>query len=176
VDEHGAERGWLSTDADGPSLALWTGERGAPTESATLAAGKDGGVLVTGGDERITLRLAEEPGTGLQLEGKTASAMLLIKKDGAGVVLENDPDEETFSIVNVFATERGAYLGGSWNDAHDFDLFAEHDASRLSLSQPDASTSDDDEDDAPDAELRCGENAGSLTLRHEGQSTFHAPQ
>jgi len=173
VDDDGAERGVLSTDADGPSLALWTGKRDTPTQSATLAAGKNGGVSITGGDERIGLGLAEEPGTGLHLECGTASAMLLIRDDGAVLSLEHDPHQDTYSVLELGAIEQGSWISGSWNDQHNFDLGAEHDASRLLLSQPNPNY---DPEEEPEVELRVEEEAGNLTLRHDGQPSFHAPQ
>jgi len=172
VDEHGAERGRLSTEG-GPSLALWTGERGAPEESTTLAAGKNGGLSITGADQRVELGLAEEPGTGLRLECGTASAMLLMEEAGAVLSLEHDPHEETFSVLELGAIERGAWITGSWSDRYNFDLGAEHDASRLLLSQPNPNYQPDEESEV---ELRAGAEAGSLTLRHDGQPSFRAPQ
>jgi hypothetical protein len=81
--------------------------------------------------------------------------------------------EAPCSAVNLIAGKQGCWIGGSWNDQDDFDLWTDGDGPRISLSEP----TDDQDDDAPaELELRAADHAGSIELRKDGKTAFRVPQ
>jgi hypothetical protein len=115
----------------------------------------------------------------LRLDGGEHNSSML-RVGGGMALLGLEGGEETFGVVNVAASEDGVWMGGDWNDEHDFDLTASEKSAGLSISTRtgDGATVAGEEEPPeppPEIELSSTAGAGSVLVRKGDDVVFQSP-
>jgi hypothetical protein len=170
-----ADAASTEVEEQGPwsGLMAWTGTEQPSCVTTVVSAGSIGGLTVADGDCRIAMRI-EGPAKRPMLELARAHSTVTLAADERGAGLAAEAGDETWSVVNLFATDRGAGVDGSFQDERDFELFATNEKAALHLLRGcDLAGS---AEPRPEVDLQFDGDAGSLVLHRSDAPIFRAPE